>query len=155
MKLHEKLPVHEEKWLAALRWSKNKDLIFTLGSLSSFREKNLQMTLIAKASPALLGRCPWRNELPLSRHLLLISDHVEFIHLVSFVTDCFYFLNFLFYIGVSKAYVLLILLIIFWDSSCKLGNKRRRKRTLGLASKPSKVKFRLWDVDTFPPVETL
>ena len=105
MKLHEKLPVHEEKWLAALRRSKNKDLIFTLGSLSSFREENLQMTLIAKASPALLGRCPWRNELPLSRHLL----------------------NFLFYIGVNKAYVLLVLLIIFWDSSCKLGTKEEER----------------------------
>lgn len=150
------LYMRRKSWLP-LGSQRTRDLIFTLGSLSSFREKNLQMTFNCKGKTSIT----WADILEGMNCLIKasaanpISHGIHSLgHLCNWLT-AFIFLNVLFYIGVNKAYVLLVLLIIFWDSSCKLGNKLRRQRILRLASKPSKVKFRLWDDDTFPPVGTL
>ena len=120
-------------WLP-LGSQRTRDLIFTLGSLSSFREKNLQMTFNCKGKTSIT----WADILEGMNCLIKasaanpISHGIHSLgHLCNWLT-AFIFLNVLFYIGVNKAYVLLVLLIIFWDSSCKLGNKLRRQRILRL-----------------------
>lgn len=112
-------------WLP-LGSQRTRDLIFTLGSLSSFRKKNLQMTFNCKGKSSIT----WADILEGMNCFIKASaanpkSHGihSLGHLCNWLT-AFIFLNVLFYIGVNKAYVLLVLLIIFWDSSWNWGTKK-------------------------------
>lgn len=132
---HEELPVHEKKSWLPLDSQRTKFKFYFRITERLFQRKTCRWHLIAKARPALHGQISLKEWIALSRHLL-IPYHMEFIHLVTFVTDwlLFIFLNVLFYIGVNKAYVLLVPSDNILRFFMQTGNKLRRQRILRLAS---------------------